>query len=226
VTNTPGVLTETTADLAFALLMAAARRVPQSERWLRHGQWQHWALQQWLGKDVHGATLGIVGMGRIGSALARRGLGFGMRIVYNNRSAAPDEAQLGAIRLELDALLAAADFVVLLLPYSAATHHLIGSRELRLMKPDAILVNVARGGIVDDAALVDALRAGQLGGAGLDVFENEPALHSGLLDLDNVVLTPHIGSASQATRRAMSQCAVDNALAILAGQRPPNQVNT
>jgi glyoxylate/hydroxypyruvate/2-ketogluconate reductase len=225
VTNTPGVLTETTADTAWALLMATARKIPASEQWLRQGAWTHWALDQWLGKDVHGATLGIVGMGRIGSAIARRALGFGMQINYFNRSPASNQAEFGATRLELNTLLAQSDFVVLVVPYSEATHHLIGARELALMKPDAILINIARGGVVDDAALIDALQAKRIGGAGLDVFENEPQFDQRFLQLENAVLTPHIGSASLATRRAMSQLAIDNLRAGLAGQMPPNLVN-
>ncbi len=225
VTNTPGVLTETTADTAWALLMATARKIPASEQWLRQGAWTHWALDQWLGKDVHGATLGIVGMGRIGSAIARRARGFGMQISYFNRSPAGNETELGATRLELDALLGQSDFVVLVVPYSEATHHLIGARELALMKPDAILINIARGGVVDDAALIDELQAKRIGGAGLDVFENEPQFDKRFLHLDNTVLTPHIGSGSLATRRAMSQLAIDNLRAAMAGQVPPNLVN-
>ncbi len=225
VTNTPGVLTETTADMAWALLMAAARHVPQSERWLREGRWDRWALQQWLGKDVHGATLGIVGMGTIGSAVARRARGFGMKIVYTNRSRAANEAEIGASYLALDELLAVSDFIVLVVPYSPATHHLIGAAQLAKMKRDAILINIARGGVVDDAALIEALANNRIGGAALDVFENEPKFDRRFLDLPNVVLTPHIGSASLATRRAMAQLAIDNCTAVLRGERAPNIVN-
>jgi glyoxylate/hydroxypyruvate/2-ketogluconate reductase len=225
VTNTPGVLTETTADMAWALLMATARHVPQSEAWLRQGKWDKWALQQWLGKDVHGATLGIVGMGRIGAAIGRRASGFGMHIVYHNRSESLEAKLLNARWLGLDDLLKTADFVVLVLPYSKDTHHIIGARELALMKRDAILINIARGGIVDDAALIDALANQRIGGAGLDVFENEPAFDKRFLDLPNAVLTPHIGSASGATRRAMADLAIKNLSAGLAGQIPPNLVN-
>jgi glyoxylate/hydroxypyruvate/2-ketogluconate reductase len=225
VTNTPGVLTETTADMAWALLMATARHVPQSEAWLRQGKWDKWALQQWLGKDVHGATLGIVGMGRIGAAIGRRASGFGMHIVYHNRSESLEAKLLNARWLGLDDLLKTADFVVLVLPYSKDTHHVIGARELGLMKRDAILINIARGGIVDDAALIDALANQRIGGAGLDVFENEPAFDKRFLDLPNAVLTPHIGSASGATRRAMADLAIKNLSAGLAGQIPPNLVN-
>ena len=226
-TNTPEVLNDTTADLGFALLMAAARRVTESERWLRAGHWRKWQVDQFLGQDIHDATLGIVGMGRIGQALARRGRGFDMTILYNNRSRVPPEveAALGARRVDLHGLLRASDFVCLVLPYTRDTHHLIGERELALMKSTAVLVNIARGGIVDDAALVAALKARRIAGAGLDVFEGEPALHPGFRELDNVVLTPHIGSASRATRLAMGMTAVANLRAALAGERPPNLLN-
>ncbi|MCZ2413653.1 MAG: D-glycerate dehydrogenase [Burkholderiales bacterium] len=217
VTNTPDVLTEATADLAWTLLMATARRVCESEHWLRAGKWGRWSFDQWLGADVYGTTLGIVGMGRIGSAVARRARGFAMKILYHNRSRAANEAELGARRVELDELLREADHVILVLPYSAATHHVIGARELAAMKPGATLVNVARGGIVDDAALVEALRAGRLGGAGLDVYENEPALNPGLLTVPNVVLTPHIGSATRSSRLGMAMLAADNLVAFATG---------
>lgn len=210
VTNTPDVLTEATADMAWALLMAAARRVCESEHWLRAGRWNRWAWDQFLGQDVHGATLGIVGMGRIGSAIARRGRGFGMRIVYSNRSRAANEAELGATWVERDRLLREADHVVLVVPYSRDTHHLIGAAQLAAMKPTATLVNIARGGIVDDAALVEALREGRIAAAGLDVYENEPALHPGLLAVPNVVLTPHIGSATRSSRLGMAMLAANN----------------
>ena len=226
-TNTPEVLNDTTADLGFALLMAAARRVTESERWLRAGHWRKWQVDQFLGQDIHDATLGIVGMGRIGQALARRGRGFDMTILYNNRSRVPPEVEvaLGARRVDLHDLLRASDFVCLVLPYTRDTHHLIGEPELALMKPTAVLVNIARGGIVDDAALVAALKSRRIAGAGLDVFEGEPALHAGFLELDNVALTPHIGSASRATRLAMGMTAVANLRAALAGERPPNLLN-
>jgi len=217
VTNTPDVLTEATADLAWALLMATARRICESEHWLRAGKWGRWAFDQWLGADVYGTTLGIVGMGRIGSAVARRARGFQMKILYHNRSRAANEAELGARRVDLDELLREADHVMLVLPYSAATHHVIGARELAAMKPGATLVNVARGGIVDDAALVEALRAGRIGGAGLDVYENEPALNPGLLTVPNVVLTPHIGSATRSSRLGMAMLAADNLVAFATG---------
>lgn len=218
VTNTPDVLTEATADLAWALLMAAARRVGESERWLRAGQWTHWAWDLLVGEDVHGSTLGIVGMGRIGSAIARRARGFGMRILYCNRSPADNATELGAERRDLDALLAESDHVVLVVPYSPQTHHLIGERELRLMKPTATLVNIARGGIIDDAALARALGERRIGAAGLDVYENEPALNPALLEPANVVLTPHLGSASRATRVAMATLAARNLVAWAKGE--------
>lgn len=226
VSNTPDVLTEATADMAWALLMATARRVCESEHWLRAGKWGRWAFDQWLGADVYGTTLGIVGMGRIGSAVARRARGFEMKILYHNRSRAPNEAELGARRVELDELLREADHVVLVLPYSAATHHAIGARELAAMKPTATLVNIARGGIVDDAALVDALRAGRIAGAGLDVYENEPALHPGLLTVPNVVLTPHVGSATRSSRVGMAMLAAENLVAFATGAALPTPVAT
>lgn len=230
--NTPDVLTETTADLGFALLMAAARRITESERWLREGQWGQWSFRTMLGADIHGSTLGILGMGRIGQGIARRGaLGFGMRVLYHNRSRLPEatEAEVGATYVDLDTLLAQADHVVLVLPYSAASHHIIDAAALAKMKPGATLVNIARGGIVDELALADALANGRLAAAGLDVFDGEPTVRPELLALRNVVLTPHIGSASQATRRAMVQLAVDNLTAALdkgphAG-RPPSAIN-
>ena len=225
VTNTPDVLTEATADMAWTLLMAAARRVSESERWLRAGQWGRWAWDQFLGADVHGSTLGILGMGRIGSAIARRGMGFSMRVLYCNRSEAPGAQALGAARVSLDELLAQADHLVLVLPYSASTHHIIGARELGLMKPTASLVNIARGGIVDDAALATALREHRIAAAGLDVYENEPALNPALLEAPNVVLTPHIGSATRSSRLGMAMLAAGNLLAVEAGQPPVTPLN-
>ncbi|MCK9379802.1 MAG: D-glycerate dehydrogenase [Sulfuritalea sp.] len=226
-TNTPGVLDDTTADLAWALLMATARRLPAAERWLRKGEWKGWEFVQWLGSDVHHATLGILGMGRIGQALARRALGFDMKVIYHNRTRLPaeKEAACRANWVDKQALLRESDFLVLLLPYSPATHHAIGAAELALMKPTAHLINIARGGIVDDEALISALRQGRLCGAGLDVFEGEPKFNPGFLELDNVALTPHIGSSSRATRMAMAMTAADNLIAALAGQRPPNLLN-
>ena len=218
VTNTPEVLNEATADMAWALLMATARRVTESERWLRAGHWQGWAWEQFLGADVHRATLGIVGMGRIGSAIARRAQGFAMRIVYHNRRPSPAAEALGAQLLPLDELLAQADHVVLMLPYSAAVHHCIGASELARMKPVATLINLARGGIVNDAALARALQTGVIAAAGLDVFEGEPAINPELLACSNVVLTPHIGSATRSSRLGMAMLAARNLLAWKEGQ--------
>jgi len=223
VTNTPDVLTETTADLGFALMMATARRVAESERFLRRGEWVKTGIHdQFVGSDVHGATLGILGMGRIGQAIARRGaLGFGMRVIYHNRSplAPAIEAGLHATWVDKATLLKEADHLVLVLPYSASSHHAIGAAELAQMKPSATLTNIARGGIVDDAALAEALRVGTIAAAGLDVFEGEPRLNAALLAVPNIVLTPHIGSASLRTRRAMASLTVDNLIAAL-GQGP------
>ncbi len=228
VSNAPDVLTETTADFGFALMMATARRISESEHFLRRGEWHKWSYDMFAGADVHGSTLGILGMGRIGQAIARRGhLGFGMRVIYHNRSRlAPElEAPLGARWVEKDALLQQADHLVIVVPYSPASHHAIAARELALMKPSATLTNIARGGVVDDAALAEALAARRIAAAGLDVFEGEPQVHPGLLALPNVVLTPHIASASIPTRRAMSHLAVDNLIATLLGGRPPSALN-
>jgi gluconate 2-dehydrogenase len=221
VTNAPDVLTETTADFAFALMMAAARRIAESERFLRSGQWQRWAYDFYAGADVHGATLGILGMGRIGQAIARRGaLGFGMPVIYHNRSRlAPErEAPIGARWVEKTELLRQADHLVLVVPYSPASHHAIGAAELAQMKPTATLTNIARGGVVDDAALAKALAERRIAAAGLDVFEGEPRVHPALLDVPNVVLTPHIASATAATRLKMAMLAADNLIAVLGGQ--------
>ncbi|MEM5419508.1 MULTISPECIES: 2-hydroxyacid dehydrogenase [Paraburkholderia] len=230
-TNTPDVLNETTADFGWALMMAAARRVTESEHFLRAGKWDKWSFDAFLGSDIFGATLGVIGMGRIGQALARRARGFDMRVVYHNRSrvAAEIERELNAEYLSKEDLLRQADHVVLVLPYTAQNHHTIGAAELALMKPTATLTNIARGGIVDDAALAHALRTRQIAAAGLDVFEGEPRVHPALLEVENVVLTPHIASASEATRRAMANLAADNLIAALgegprAGQ-PPNPIN-
>jgi len=228
-TNTPVVLNETTADLAFALILASARRIAEGDAMVRRGDWKvAFAMQSPLGTDVHHATLGIIGMGRIGQAIARRALGFDMKIVYSNRNRLPeaDEAKLGgATWMAMPELLRTADFVLPMLPYSPAVHHIIGAKEIALMKPTAILINPARGGIVDDAALVEALRANRIAGAGLDVFEGEPKVNPGYVDLPNVVLTPHIGSATRATRLAMCETAAANLTAALAGRCPPNLVN-
>jgi gluconate 2-dehydrogenase len=215
-TNAPDVLTETTADFGFALLMAAARRVTESERYIREGHWQKWALESFAGMAVHGSTLGIIGMGRIGQAVAKRGAhGFNMRVIYHNRSrlSASDEAACKATYVSKQELLQQADHVVLVLPYSKESHHTIGAAELAQMKPTATLVNIARGGIIDDAALANALAAGQIAAAGLDVFEGEPSVYPDLLKATNVVLTPHIGSSTRATRLAMANLAADNLIA-------------
>jgi glyoxylate/hydroxypyruvate/2-ketogluconate reductase len=227
-TNTPDVLTETTADFGFALMMAAARRMAESEHFLRAGKWSKWSYDMFAGAEVHGSTLGILGMGRIGQAIARRGaLGFGMRVIYHNRSRLPadQESPIGAAYVDKVTLLREADHLVLVLPYSPASHHTIGAAELATMKPTATLTNVARGGIVDDAALAVALRERRIAAAGLDVFEGEPALNADLLTVPNVVLTPHIASATHRTRRAMAELAADNLIAALTGATPPTPVN-
>ncbi len=228
VTNTPGVLDDTTADLTWALLMAAARRIAEGDAYVRSGAWKiAFGVQAFLGQDIHHATLGIIGMGRIGRAIARRAGGFDMRILYHNRTRLPEpeERGLGAAWVEREQLLAEADFVVVMAPYSPATHHLIGAAEIAKMKPTAILVNTARGGVVDDQALVEALRAERIAGAGLDVFEGEPRVNAGYLELKNVVMTPHVGSASRATRMTMCRTAMENMVAALEGRVPPNLVN-
>ncbi len=227
-TNTPGVLDDTTADLTFALLMAAARRITETEGRLRRGEWKKgFALQQWLGADIHHASLGIIGMGRIGQTIARRALGFEMQVRYFNRTRldAAAESKLNARYASKDEVLRDSDFVVVMVPYSPATHHLIGAAEIALMKPSAILINTARGGVVDDVALIDALKHKRIAGAGLDVFENEPAFNAEFLKLDNVALTPHIGSATHNTRMNMAMLAVDNMIAALSGKKPPNLLN-
>lgn len=232
VTNTPDVLTETSADFGFALMMAAARRIAESEHYLRAGRWTKWRYDMFVGPDVHGATLGILGMGRIGQAIARRGAhGFGMKVIYHNRLRLPEatEAQCGARYVDKATLLREADHLVIVVPYSPSSHHAIGAAELAQMKRTATLTNIARGGVVDDAALAQALRDGRIAAAGLDVFEGEPHVHPHLLEVPNVVLTPHIASASVATRRAMANLAVDNLIAALGcgpdAGRPPTPVN-
>jgi len=226
-TNTPGVLDDSTADLAWALMLATARRLTEVESYIRGGEWTGWRLKQWLGIDVHHATLGIFGMGRIGQVIARRATGFDMRVLYHNRKrlAASIEERLNATYASKEGLLKEADFVVLQVPYSPETHHFIGAAELKLMKPTAILINSTRGGVVDDVALVEALKAGTIRAAGLDVFENEPQLHPGFLGLKNVVLAPHVGSSTEATRSAMAMTAAKNLVAALTGSTPPNLLN-
>ncbi|MDZ7918558.1 D-glycerate dehydrogenase [Rhodoferax sp.] len=228
-TNAPDVLTETTADFGFALLMATARRVTESEHYLRAGHWKRWSYDMFCGSDIHGSTLGIIGMGRIGQAIARRGaLGFGMQVIYHNRSRLDPatEAACGARYVDKTTLLQTADHVLLVVPYSAASHHTIGAAELAQMKPTATLINIARGGIVDDAALAVALREQRIAAAGLDVFEGEPNVHPELLTVPNVVLTPHIASATLRTRRAMAQLAADNLVDFLLQGRPRTPINT
>ena len=227
-TNTPDVLTETTADFGFALLMATARRMTESEHFLRAGQWTKWSYDMFAGAEVHGSTVGIIGMGRIGQGIARRAAhGFVMQVIYHNRSrlAPALEAECKARYVDKATLLREADHVVLVVPYSAQSHHTIGAAELAQMKPSATLVNIARGGIVDDAALAQALRERRIAAAGLDVFEGEPQVHPGLLQVPNVVLTPHIASATLQTRRAMAQLAADNLMDYLLRGQARTPVN-
>ena len=226
-TNTPGVLTDTTADFAWTLLMAAARRVSEGERFLRAGKFHGWGPLMMVGHDVHGKTLGIVGFGRIGRAVAKRASGFDMRVLYYDQFPADPqtERELNARPVSLDELLESADFVSLHTDYNPSTHHMIGREQFAMMKPSTYLINTARGPIVDEGALVEALRSGQIAGAGLDVFEREPEVHPGLLELENAVIVPHIASASLETRNAMGLMAADNVLAALRGERPPNVVN-
>lgn len=226
-TNTPDVLTESTADLAFALIMSSARRVAELDAWTKAGHWQASVGPALFGCDVHGKTLGIVGMGNIGAAVARRGrLGFGMPILYsgNSRKSALEQ-ELGAQFCSLDQLLAQADFVCLVVPLSDKTRHLISHRELALMKPGAILVNISRGPVVDEPALIEALQKGQIRGAGLDVYEKEPLAESPLFQLSNAVTLPHVGSATTETRDAMAERAMSNLRSALLGQRPQDLVN-
>lgn len=231
-TNTPDVLTETTADFGFALMMAAARRISESEHYLRRGEWTKWFYDMFVGSDIHGATMGILGMGRIGQAIARRGaMGFGMKVIYHNRSRLPAEveAACGASYVSKEELLRRSDHLVIVVPYSSESHHAVGEAELALMKPTATLTNIARGGVVDDAALARALAERRIAAAGLDVFEGEPQVHPGLLKVPNVVLTPHIASATVATRRAMANLAADNLIAGLGfgpnAGKPPTPIN-
>jgi glyoxylate reductase len=226
VTNTPGVLTDATADLAMALILMTTRRLGEGERLIRSGSAWQWGMFMMLGTGVQQRRLGIIGMGGIGTALARRAQAFGMTIAYHNRSPISAEVagELDAERLDLDELLATSDIVSLNCPYSEATHHLIDGRALRMMRDDAVLINTARGPVVDEAALVNALREGFIGAAGLDVYENEPEVHPGLLTLDNVVLLPHLGSATVETRTAMAQLAARNVVEVLAGRAPLSAV--
>jgi lactate dehydrogenase-like 2-hydroxyacid dehydrogenase len=227
VTNTPDVLTDTTADFAFALLMATARRVVEGHKFVHSGQWTKWRIDLLVGQDVHHRTLGIFGMGRIGQALARRARGFDMRILYYDAVGAPEavERELGVEFASAERVLRESDFVSLHVPLAAHTRHMIGAAQLSMMKPTAILVNTSRGPVVDEAALAEALEQRVIAGAGLDVFENEPQVHPGLLKLENVVLAPHIASASVDTRRKMCMMAAENAVGALEGRRPANLLN-
>ncbi|MGA9031889.1 MAG: D-glycerate dehydrogenase [Sulfuricaulis sp.] len=226
-TNTPGVLDDSTADFTWALILATARRVTESEAWLRAGQWSGWKLKQFLGTDVHHATLGILGLGRIGQAVARRARGFDMTVLYHNTRRLSEEVEKSchAAYVSMDELLARADILTLHVPYSPATHHIIGAAQLAKMKNMAILINAARGGVVDDQDLIEALQQGRIGGAGLDVFENEPKLDQRFLGFKNVVLTPHIASSSETTRRNMAMLAAENLVAALTTGKPPNLLN-
>ena len=227
-TNTPDVLTDTTADFGFALLMATARRITESEHWVRAGKWDQWSIvNNPLGMDLHHSTVGIIGMGRIGQGIAKRALGFGMKVIYHNRShlSNVDEKACGATYVSKEELLRTADHVVLVLPYTAQNHHTIAAAEIAMMKPSATLINIARGGIVDDAALAQALQSGKIFAAGLDVFEGEPQVHPELLKCSNIVLAPHIASATEKTRRAMVDLAVENLRAALDGKKPPSLIN-
>ncbi len=227
VTNTPGVLTDTTADFAFALLMAIARRVVEGDRYARAGRYTGWGIQLLLGADITGATLGIVGMGRIGQGMAKRAAGFDMTILYSDEVRQPPEREreLNARYVDLDELFAVSDFVSLHTPLTPETRHLVSWERLNTMKPTACIINTSRGPVINEPELARALREGRIAGAALDVFENEPAIYSDLLDLENVILTPHIASASVATRTRMATMAAENCLALLAGERPPNILN-
>lgn len=227
-TNAPDVLTETTADLGFTLLMATARRVSESEAFLRSGQWKKWSYDMFCGADIHGSTLGILGMGRIGRAVAQRGaLGFGMQVIYHNRSRlAPElEAEVKARYVSKQELFTQADHIVLVLPYTAENHHAVGAAEIALMKATATLINIGRGGLIDENALAAALAANKILGAGLDVFEGEPLVNPALTAVKNVVLTPHIGSASVPTRKAMANLAADNLIGYLVHGQPKTPLN-
>ncbi len=227
VTNTPGVLTDTTADLAFTLLMAAARRISEADRFLRAGRWQQWEIDLLCGHDIHGHTLGVLGLGRIGRGMAQRAKGFGMRVIYHDqvRAAAAEEQEWGIEFVDRESLFSESDFLSIHVPLTDSTRHAVGKAEFERMKPTAVLVNTSRGPVVDEVALAAALENGQIASAGLDVFEAEPTVEPRLLALENLVLVPHIGSASIKTRTRMCTMAAENAAAVLAGKRPPNPVN-
>lgn len=227
VTNVTGAPEESTADVAFALILSAARRIVEGDRYVRDGQWKSWLWKLLWGADVHGKTIGLYGFGMIGQAVARRAAGFSMRILYHTRHRLPEslERKFGAEYVHHETLIRESDFLSLHLPLTAETHHLIGARELAWMKPAAFLINTARGPVVDEAALVDALKNGRLAGAGLDVFEHEPEVHPELIKMPNVVLLPHLGSATEEARTRMARLAAENMLAALEGRRPPNLVN-
>ncbi|MEX2164960.1 MAG: D-glycerate dehydrogenase [Sulfuricaulis sp.] len=226
-TNTPGVLDDSTADFTWALILAAARRVTEAEAYVRAGEWKGWKLKQFLGADVHHATLGILGLGRIGQAVARRARGFEMNVLYHEPKRLPADVEkaCGAAYVNFYELLSRADILTIHVPYSSATHHLVGAAQIAKMKPTAVLIHAARGGVVDDAALIAALRRGTIAAAGLDVFDNEPALNPDFLKLANVVMTPHIASSSTATRRNMAMLAAENLVAALTTGKPPNLLN-
>ncbi len=226
ITNTPGVLTETTADLAWSLMLSVARRIVEADKFFRSGQWAGWRPMQFLGNDIHGATLGIVGAGRIGTAVGKRATGFGMQVLYVDAMENEELNAIGGRRVELPVLLQQSDFVSLHVPLTEQTHHMIGREELDMMKSTAYLINTARGPVIDEQVLVEALRERRIAGAGLDVYENEPQPAAGLTELNNVVCIPHLGSATQATRSKMAEMAADNVLAGVQGRRPPNLVNT
>jgi glyoxylate reductase len=227
VSNTPGVLTDATADLTMALILAVGRRVVEGDKYTRQGKFKFWAPFHFLGHEITGKTLGIVGMGRIGAAVACRAAGFNMPVIYHNRQPLPEEKEqsLGVRHVDLETLLQQSDFVSMHVPLTAETHHLIGARQFSAMKPDGFLINTSRGPVVDETALFDALVHREIGGAGLDVYENEPALTPGLEKLDNVILLPHMGSATQETRRRMGAIVVENMIAGLEGRMPPNCLN-
>lgn len=226
-TNTPGVLDDTTADFTWALILATARRVTEAEAYIRAGQWKKWQLKQFLGLDVHHATLGIMGLGRIGQVVARRAVGFDMTLLYHDvrRASQEVEAASRCRYVSKEELLEKSDVVTIHVPYSPDTHHFLGAADFARMKRTAIFIHAARGGVVDDAALVDALARGGIAGAGLDVFEGEPDLHQGFLSLRNVVLAPHIASSSEQTRRKMAMMAAANMVAALSGGMPPSILN-